>query len=76
MCSSEVLAVQQGIGSVTLCASCRQIHLTVGPISMRLEVTAYKQLTDMMCRAATGLAEAEARAVPGTAVLPKEQTIQ
>jgi|GEM_PF-4080274 len=59
-----ILAEQLGLGRIHLC-DCNAVHLSVGPVTLNLESTAFLQLATMICNAADQLtAIREARQSP------------
>jgi len=50
MCKPQLIAAKKGLGSVFLCRSCSQVHLVIGPITIRLEAAAYRQLIELLNR--------------------------
>jgi hypothetical protein len=51
-----VLANHSGLGKVCLC-ECNSVHVSVGPVTLNLEQTAFLQMAKLMCSAAEQLSE-------------------
>jgi hypothetical protein len=47
-CKRELIVKRGNLGSVTLCRHCQQVHVSVGPVTLRLHADAYAQLVEML----------------------------
>jgi hypothetical protein len=54
MAAPAVLSAYEGLGSITMC-SCGVVTLTLGGVSLRMDVTAFTQLETMMREASEDL---------------------
>ncbi len=51
-----ILADHPGLGRVRLC-ECRSIHVSIGPVTLNLEPSAFMQVATLMCNAVEQLSE-------------------
>jgi hypothetical protein len=51
-----ILADRPGLGCVRMC-ECNSIHLSIGPVTINLEPTAFRQMATLMSAAMNQLAE-------------------
>ncbi len=47
-CRIEVLVSRENLGSVSICRECQQVHVTLGPFTIRLQVDTYLQFVNMV----------------------------
>lgn len=63
-CAPRTLA-QAGVGQVLLCGHCGQVHLQLGPVTLRLTVEAYGEMASLVESARQRLQALEAGAAAG-----------